>query len=170
MAKARSTPPITQDLLRQLVKYDAATGAMSWLRPTSRRITAGALLNTDHTGGYLYGRIAGFKAGVHRWAWLYVFGTWPPELDHINGVKTDNRLNNLRIATRKQNTANVPLRQDSSSGFKGVSWHKEKGRWRAHITVDGRHLSLGYHSTPELAHQAYLKAANIHFGPFMRAS
>lgn len=103
--------------------------------------------------------------GMHR----LIMGAPPfpgAQVDHINGNKLDNRSANLRWATRSQNQANTGLRKTNSSGYKGVYWHKEKGRWRAMISFEGRLRHIDYYDTAEEAARAYDAAAIELFGEF----
>lgn len=96
-------------------------------------------------------------------------GEWPPdEIDHINGVRDDNRWVNLRIATRGQNLCNARRRSDNTSGYKGVCWDANKGKWLASITINRKNKFLGHYETPEAGHEAYFVAAREHFGEFAR--
>lgn len=71
------------------------------------------------------------------------------EVDHINGDKLDNQLDNLRFCTRSQNTANTALRSTNTSGFRGVTWNKKKQCWEVYLTHNYKHLFLGYfHELP----------------------
>ena len=82
---------------------------------------------------------------AHRLAWLYVHGEWPAEeIDHLNRVRSDNRISNLRLATQAENKQNTSLRRDSTSGHKGVSWHKRDKKWVAEIKLHGKKHYLGY--------------------------
>lgn len=92
------------------------------------------------------------------------------EIDHRNGDGLDNRRDNLRIATRAENSRNTGVRRDNSSGFKGVSFHKQCRKWTAQIKLDGKLHRLGLHATPELAHAAYCRAAAELHGQFRRTS
>lgn len=89
-------------------------------------------------------------------------------VDHINGDGLDNRRANLRPATKSQNTMNSPLRLDSTSGFRGVSFTPQTGRWRAVIKVNYKRLHIGYFDEPEDAARAFDAAARIHHGEFAR--
>lgn len=82
---------------------------------------------------------------VHRLIWVMMNGEIPAglEIDHINGVRSDNRLKNLRMVTDRQNAVNRPRGPKSSSGFRGVSWEKAESVWRAKIVVEGRVFRLG---------------------------
>ena len=96
---------------------------------------------------------------MHRLAFLYQTGQWPArQVDHINGVRDDNRWSNLRESTNAQNSQNERRARSSNTvGFLGVSRHRS-GRFRARIVVDGKERSLGLHDTPQIAHSAYLSA------------
>lgn len=90
------------------------------------------------------------------------------EVDHIDGDGLNNRRANLRLATHSENCANRRLPSTSSSGLKGVSWHKNQQQWLAKIKVAGITLHLGSFSTAQEAHEAYCKAAARHQGKFAR--
>jgi len=103
-----------------------------------------------------------------RLAWLYVHGRSPKhEVDHVNTIKDDDRFDNLREATHRQNGQNTKRRIDNTSGFKGVSWHPT-GRWFAYINVNRRRTYLGFFTTPEAAHAARCQAAVQFHGEFAR--
>ena len=100
-------------------------------------------------------------------AWFYVYGRWPrDEIDHINRIRSDNRIVNLREATHHQNTCNGPPRRTSKSGLIGVSWDSGTGQWRAHITVAGRTRHLGRFDSITEATVARQAAARAQFGDF----
>lgn len=90
--------------------------------------------------------------------------------DHIFGLTLDNRKSQLRLATNAQNQSNKGLQSNSTSGLKGVSWHKRIGMWQARITISKVTLHLGYFSTPEEAHLAYVNKALEIYGEFARAA
>lgn len=105
--------------------------------------------------------------GMHRYiCQLAGYAIDDNDVDHRNRDKLDNRLGNLRIASKAANQHNVGLRRDNASGFKGVSFERESGRWRACIMVAGKLISLGRFHSPEEAAKAYNKAAKKHFGRF----
>lgn len=91
------------------------------------------------------------------------------EVDHIDGNGLNNTRGNLRKATKTQNGQNSRKRINNTSGFKCVSLHKETGKWRARITIDGKSKSLGLFHTPEQAHDARVAAATKYRGEFGRA-
>lgn len=101
------------------------------------------------------------------------YGAWPDgEIDHINGDRKDNRLENLRLATSSENKQNIGLKSNNRSGFTGVSWFAAAKKWRADITIAGKMRHLGRFDTPEAAAEAYAKAkAELHtFNPVARAA
>jgi hypothetical protein len=90
--------------------------------------------------------------------------------DHRNGDRLDNRKTNLRNATRAQNTYNASGVKSSTSGLKGVSRHKQTGKWRARIMVDYKEIHLGIFDTKETAYQKYVEAAKLYQGEFARVA
>lgn len=88
------------------------------------------------------------------------------EVDHIDGDGVNNRRENLRLATTKENQRNRKLTVRNTSGFKGVTWCKRTKKWLAQIRVNYKTVFLGYFITPELAHAAYIKAAEHYFENF----
>jgi len=88
------------------------------------------------------------------------------EIDHRDRNPLNNRRNNLRGSTRQQNIANGPLRRNNRSGYIGVSWRKDKQRYRAYIAIGGKQKTLGHYKDPEDAARRYNEAAIEHFGEF----
>jgi hypothetical protein len=146
--------------LRELLNYDPDTGLFT-RKVGVRGYAAGSIVGTPHSAGYVYCNVDGHRCYAHQLAWCYVHGDWPEgELDHRNGVRNDNRIDNLRLATRSQNMLNKHRpRGDNQSGFLGVVAHKN--RWRADLTVDGKQKYLGLFDTAEEAHAAYLAAKKL---------
>ena len=161
----------TQERLKELLSYDQNTGVFVWLAQTSSRAKIGDIAGTLMAIGYRLIGIDGKLYRAHRLAWFYMTGDWPVAgMDHINGVKDDNRWDNLREATQAENSQNMAIRSDNTSGYMGVCWDRRKGKWQAQIKVAGRNKHLGYFDMPEAAHAAYLAAkAEIHtFQPIPR--
>lgn len=106
---------------------------------------------------------------AHRLAWFYMTQTWPPKLvDHKNLDATDNRWENLRLATKSQNAGNIPKHKDNTSGYKGVYLDKKSKNYCASIYVRGKKFCLGSRKTAAEASELYKKAALEHFGEFAR--
>ena len=164
---------IHQDRLQKLLDYDPDTGLFTWLVRTNKRIKIGAAAGSPHNEGYRQIKIDGEKHLAHRLAWLWMTGDWPAhQLDHINGIRDDNRWDNLREATQAENNQNMAMHRDNTSGFMGVCWHRLAGKWMAQIRVAGRSRYLGLFTTPEAAHEAYVAAkSELHtFQPIPRPS
>lgn len=161
---------LTAERLRALLDYDPATGIFIW-REQRSRYAKGARAGTLNHDGYRRIGIDGKDYTANRLAWLHVHGEWPASaIDHKDGARDNNRIDNLRPATRSQNAANMARRRDNAAGFKGVYFHKVARRWSAMITIDGHNKYLGLFDTPEAAHAAYCAAAKRAFGEFARAS
>ena len=132
---------LTQDELKSLLAYDPETGVFTWL--TGKR--AGHITGTTRCQGYAKITISAKMYSAHRLAWLYVYGYLPTcQIDHINHIRDDNRIFNLRLATSAQNHQNRRRITKSASGFLGVTWHARDVRWQAHIETNGRSRHLGY--------------------------
>ena len=146
---------LTAERLRDVLSYDPETGVFMWLGGPRKGRPAGSLNGI----GYVQIKLekAGFSA--HRLAWLYTHGEWPPQdIDHINGVRNDNRISNLRTVSRRVNIQNIrsPRVDNRSSGMLGV---EARGRrFRARIQVDGAVVSVGNFATATEAHHAYVEA------------
>jgi hypothetical protein len=170
----------SQAELHRLFEYNADTGDLIWkVRPVSdfksqhgcsifNARDAGEVAGGSNASGYLYIGIGGVNYRAHRLTYAYVHGKCPAdmELDHRNGDKLDNRVENLRLVTRAQNCQNRNKFQSNTSGFKGVSFNKKAGKFRAYI--HGKHLGL--FPTAESAAEAYNAAAIALHGDFAHQS
>ena len=101
---------------------------------------------------------------------IVIAGAVGQMVDHRNGLGLDNRRANLRVATKQQNQCNQPLRSDSTSGLKGVSWKAARQKWRAYITAHGKRQHLGHFDSKEAAHAAYCDASARLHGEFGRTA
>lgn len=167
---------LTAEELKSVLSYDPDSGEFTWLVMPNGRVKVGSRAGTACSNNYFRIKVYGRKYQAHRLAWLYVHGAFPPdklEIDHINGDKLDNRISNLRLATRFQNQANVKLGPTNTSGAKGVHWHKREKRWRAVIGSHGKKHYLGSFTSVALAKAAYdaaAKSLNGEFRPLEQSS
>jgi hypothetical protein len=156
--------------VRELVAYDPATGRLTW-KVSRGKAKAGSECGCLKESGYIEIGLDGRTYLAHRLAWLLYYGEEPSmDLDHENTNRSDNRISNLRIATRSQNQWNKGLTSANTSGFKGVYRHAESGKWVAQIRKHRVAKNLGAFDTPEAASDAYQKAAHEAFGEFANCS
>lgn len=163
MAERIIKEELTVERLRELLAYDANTGEFTW-RVSCKGTNAGDRAGTDSDEGRRHITIgyASFKA--HRLAWFYIYGTWPKRLiDHINGNPADNRIENLREATVRENMYNQRrAHKHNKTGVLGVQWRPTRNKFRARIVVAGKEIHLGHFDTVEKAQAAYLEAKHTH--------
>lgn len=157
---------LTVERLRALIDYNSETGSMVWKISANPRNPVGAEAGTIAKTGYRIVCIDYKQYLAHRLAWFYVHGCWPTELDHIDRDRSNNKIANLRIATRSQNNMNTKRRSDNKSGVTGVTWHKGSQKWRATIYDHGKQKQIGMFATIEEAAKAYQEAANQMHGEF----
>lgn len=171
--KVQSLP--TREYLLETFSYNKSTGILVWRkRPRHHFKTdhwhkvwnsrySGSMAHNMATNGYVLVNINKTKRCAHRVIWTMVKGPIPDgyEIDHRNGIRSDNRISNLRLATRCQNRANSALARPNRTGFRGV--HKNGSKFRAVVWYDGGCRVIGQFATPELAHAARNKeAARLH--------
>lgn len=161
--------------LHECFRYEAETGDFYWrVRPlnhfpsdATRRMwnTRFSLKKTgsQDSCGYTQLRLNHKSISAHRTLWFMVHGTFPNEIDHINHLRSDNRIENLREVTRLENTINIRVRKDNLSGVTGVSYREKRDVWIARITVKKRIINLGQFSSKDEAINAR-KEAEILYG------
>jgi hypothetical protein len=178
MVAPRLNDPLTADQLRAVLDYNPATGIFTWrdrpgIRPSANSGRRWTMAGTPRKNGYIGICISGRHRLAHRLAWLYVYGCWPSdEIDHINEIKNDNRIANLREATHPQNNIRSKAhRHNSTSGVLGVYPAGTSGsRWQAQLQHLGVVHYLGCFATIGEAKAARDAAARRLHGKFARAS
>lgn len=157
-------------ILLALLAYDPDTGHFTWKSARGGSAKPGTIAGAIDGNGYRNIRVLRKLYKAHRLAWFYVHGKWPDkDIDHADGNKENNAIENLREASEAQNVGNSKVRSDNKSGFKGVYLAAGcKRRWVARITENGRKRVIGRYDAPELAYAAYCEAAKAHFKQFAR--
>lgn len=166
---------ITQELLRAIIDYNPQTGTFLW----KDRADVNNWWNGRYSGasagaykdGYKVIRIHRKMFRAHRLAWLYIYGYLPKgDLDHIDGNRANNKISNLREATRSQNCMNSRKSINNSSGFKGVYFRPDTKKWQAYIGAHGKRKILGCFDCPAAAHFSYIIAADKLHGEYARTA
>ena len=167
---------ISIEQLHEVLKYDPFTGKFTWreraeaypspmssIRAFNTQMAGKPVYEENHRGYYRM-VLLGKRYKSHRVAWAMHTGDWPSnQIDHINGDKVDNRIENLREATQTENSRNMKIPTTNTSGVIGVSWDKKARRWRAGITAAGKQVYLGTFESFDDA-VAARKAAEVKYG------
>lgn len=154
---------LSQERLKEVIDYDPETGRFTWKVNKGRQAKAGNPAGSLMQNGYIIIRVDGHRVTAQRLAWLYMTGNQPGDtVDHINGIRDDNRFINLRSCSYSTNNSNKIKHRPNKHGMTGVSLNNRcKTRpYCASIKLDGRRKKLGNFSTPEEAHAAYVEAKN----------
>ncbi len=169
----------SQEVLRQLLRYEPDTGKLFWL-PRDARWFADGKHTAEHTcakwnanfaekeaftafnSGYRYGAVLGKNALAHRVIWKISYGREPDHVDHVNGNRVDNRLENLRNVNATGNSRNSCIPRHNTSGFMGISFDVARDKWAAYVTLANRKKSLGRFSCIGQAIRARKNAAVAH--------
>lgn len=153
------------EYMHKRLRYEPETGKLFWrdceeMPKKWRTRYAGREAFTAVSQGYRQGDIDGVKFWAHRVIWASHYGEWPSDqIDHINGVRDDNRISNLRVVTNQQNQRNASMQRNNTSGVCGVEWHKASGKWQASIRINGRRRHLGLFTALEDAAEARAEAS-----------
>lgn len=130
---------ITASMCRDMLNYDPATGDLTWLPREGRSVfnakfAGKKAFTARHIDGHLVGKINGTQLFAHRVCWAIFHGDFPSlNIDHVNGDPADNRIENLREATQRENLKNRCIFRNNTSGTPGVRFHSRTGKWRASI-------------------------------------
>lgn len=168
----KTMQPSIDDWVKENLRYDPDKGYLWWTKRVGGRPLDRPAGNLN-TIGYIV--ISCRHEGVdkrfyaHRLAWFLHHGVWPKDqIDHINNLRDDNRLVNLREATGAENNKNLKAREGGTSKYKGVSWFKRDCKWLARIGVNKENIFLGYYDNEQEAALAYNKAALEYFGEYAK--
>jgi hypothetical protein len=157
---------LTQERLKERLHYDHETGIFTRIGK-HKNWRSGQIVDRKTSHGYQSIDIEYKRYYLHRLAWLFVYGVWPiGDVDHINHIKQDNRISNLREATRSENQMNRLLKKSSLSGIKGVSWDTGKNKWRAQLFIEGKGKHIGYFVIKADAEAAVKTLRELHHGVF----
>ena len=159
---------LTQERLKHCLDYDPETGVFTWANPTVNSVKRGDIAGRLNTAGHRQIMVDTVRYVSAKLAVLWMTGTMPPaEVDHKNMVKSDDRWDNLRLASHSQNMANKSACRTNKLGVKGV--HRTgRGKYHAQLCINGQKIHLGDHDTVEMAHAAYVDAARMYHGEFAR--
>lgn len=163
------------EFVRLILDYNPDTGIFTWKYRADcpekwngrfAGITAGGINKSGHVAI----AIGEVRYYAHRLAWLYMTGEWPEgDIDRKDTNYANNKWDNLRLASRSNNMANMRRTRTNTSGYKGVYWSEAAKKWTARITVNYEGIYLGIFDDPKIAHKAYVKAANKYFGEYAHA-
>ena len=151
---------LTYERLKEALSYNPVTGIFRWKISSSNCAKVGAVAGGQNPRGYWDVTLDGTLHKAHRLAWFYMKGKWPSkQIDHINGVSHDNRIENLRDVSNRKNQQNQYKHRRGA--LVGANYMKHMSKWRARITIDGERVYLGYFDTEKKAHEAYLTALKL---------
>ena len=160
-------PPLEE--LKEFLDYNPDTGIFIWKKQVAQNIKVGQEAGAMNSNGYIQIRFKNSPYLAHRLAYYMYYGIHPLEklVDHIDGDKTNNKIDNLRLATNPQNSMNrVNLNRNNTSGVIGVCCHKRFKKWQAQIIVNKVYKYLGSFTNKEEAIKARREAEIKYFGDF----
>lgn len=153
--------------IKDYLAYKPETGEFFWIKKPCTRILVGSKAENKRKDGYVGIGFGGKRYLAHRLAWFFTHGYLPEkDIDHINGDPSDNRIENLREATRSENLFNQKLHSNNTSGYRGVIRCKRTNKWQAGSQLNGKYRFLGLHDSKEEAKAAYEKFAAKHHKEF----
>lgn len=170
--EAMKRSDLTADYVRSILEYNQETGALVW-KVAKGRVKAGCIAGRQNNTGYLQVQIDRRRYLAHRLVWLIHHESWPKDqIDHIDGCRTNNRVENLREATRPENHQNRAGNKVATSRFLGVTRCSQTGKWAARICIQGKTKFLGRFHEEAAAAAAYAEAkATLHtFNPTVRTN
>jgi len=155
---------LTQEMLHEAFEYK--DGNIYWKLKTFRTRVQGKIAGQRRPDGYMAVGLNGKIYKVHRIIFMMHHGHFPQTIDHINGIKDDNRIENLRAATFSENCLNRGLRPDSQAQIKGVRWSALNKAWMVRVTVNKVRKFFGYYKDKELAELVAVEARDKYHKQF----
>lgn len=159
---------ITQELIAQCFEYK--DGLLYWKDVThsNKQSLADKPAGSIHKTGYRHITWMGKIHKAHRLIFMLHYGYLPPEVDHINGDRQDNRIENLRPANRSENQCNRDVLANNTSGYAGVSWHKKSQSWLVRVMKNGKTVVNKYFKDLELAGLVATEARSLYHGAYAK--
>jgi hypothetical protein len=164
--KGSSMNTVTKEVASEY--FGHTEGVLFWKKSTGPRAIVGEKIQTLSSHGYVALTFMGKAYKAHQIIFLLHHGYIPTEIDHINNIRSDNRIENLRPVSRSMNCANQSIQKRSASGYKGVTKVERLKKWRARIKHLQNEIYLGLFDTAEAAAEAYNKKAAELFGSFAK--
>ena len=155
------------NFIKEHLLYNKNTGIFYW-NVNRQKIQKGSIAGGLSSEGYIQIRVLGKKMSAHRMAWLLHYGTLPNNIDHINGIKTDNRIENLREATQSENMRNYAHNTKNTSDYKNVVWNKKAFKWQVGLRVEGKKKHIGLFNSINEAVEAAQSARQQFHGAFAK--
>ena len=155
------------NFIKEHLLYNKNTGIFYW-NVNRQKIQKGSIAGGLSSEGYIQIRVLGKKMSAHRMAQLLHYGTLPNNIDHINGIKTDNRIENLREATQSENMRNYAHNTKNTSGYKNVVWNKKAFKWQVGLRVEGKKKHIGLFNSINEAVEAAQNARQQFHGAFAK--
>ncbi len=171
MSKAKTD--LSVEFIRAILDYDPIKGVLRWKKRPDISTRAdrknGHVAGFKNKDGHLVIQIQKRRYPAHRLIWVLVYGHWPNnDIDHIDGNRSNNKLANLRAATRRENLRNMGKKPFNKSGYKWVSWHKPTNKWVAQVRNNKTNVYLGVFNSPQKAHKRACGYARQIHGIFVR--
>lgn len=158
---------VTHERLTEVLDYDPLSGVFKWKQAVGKRVRVGDVAGST-VDGYIRIVLDKVKYRAHRLAWFYVNKVWPSGLlDHKDTNRSNNRIDNLRLATKSENNHNRRLNTNSTTGVKGVTYHKQSGKYVTLVQFKSVQYRFGSHDTIEAAEIAVRRGRETLHGDFV---
>jgi hypothetical protein len=160
------TKLLSKEYLHELFEY--RDGKLFWKICKAKRIKVGQEAGCHKEKGYFHAGIDGTNYLIHRLVFCWHNGFMPEFIDHIDGNPSNNKIENLRIATRSQNNCNSKIQKNNKSGVRGVAWIEARKRWVVNCQVNKKAKQIGYFKDFELAELVAKEAQSLFHGEYAR--